>query len=56
MYNDILGEKEKELPEITKDSIIDAQRDNINSKQELIEKLLNRITALEIELESNERI
>jgi len=46
-YNDILGEKKKPIEKINKDSIIAAQRDNIQAKQELIENLIDQITELE---------
>jgi len=46
-YNDILGEKKKPIGKINKDSIIAAQRDNIQAKQELIENLIDQITELE---------
>ena len=55
MYDDILGEKE-EVPEMTKDSIISAQKANIEAKEELIKELMERITELEREIESYERI
>lgn len=50
MYDDILGEQEK-LPEVDKDSIISAQKANIEAKQELIEELIEKVTELERELE-----
>lgn len=50
MYNDILGDKE-ELPEMTKDSIISAQKANIEAKEEFIKELIERITELEKENE-----
>ena len=53
MYNDILGDEPKTI-EMTKDSIIDAMKDNIDTKQEMINDLLLRITELELELESKE--
>ena len=55
MYNDILGE-EKNLKEVTKDSIISSQKANIEAKQELIDNLINKITELERHVESLERI
>jgi len=50
MYDDILGEK-KNNPEVTKDSIISAQRANIEAKEELIKELIEKITELERENE-----
>lgn len=49
MFNDILGDnKERKEPE-SKDSIIEALKDNIESKNEMIHKLLREITKLERE-------
>jgi hypothetical protein len=50
MYDDLLGEKE-ELNEVTKDSIISAQKANIEAKEELIKELIEQITQLEKENE-----
>lgn len=56
MYDDILGEKEDDGPEMTKDSIISAQKANIEAKEELIKELIERVTELEKQIESYERI
>lgn len=53
-YNDILGEKKKPIDKINKDSIIAAQRDNIQQKQKLIENLIDQITELEKIIESQD--
>ena len=50
MYNDILGEKE-DVPELTKDSIISAQKANIEAKEELINDLIRKVTELEQQVE-----
>ena len=57
MYNDILGEKKKddEHP-VTKDSIISAQKANIEAKEKYIKDLVKKITELERQIESYERI
>lgn len=46
-FDDILGTKKKPIDKINKDSIIAAQRANIQAKQELIENLIDQITELE---------
>lgn len=51
MYDDILGEKEDDGPEMTKDSIISAQKANIEAKEELIKELIDKVTELEREIE-----
>lgn len=51
MYDDLLGEKRKEIPEESKDSIIDAMRDNIEAKEQMISDLLDRVTELERQIE-----
>lgn len=56
MFDDILGESEKPLPEVSKDSIISAQKDNIEQKEELIRDLLDRVTDLESQLEYLEQL
>jgi len=50
MYDDILGEKD-EPEEMTKDSIISAQKANIEAKEELIKELIEKVTELEREIE-----
>jgi cell division protein FtsB len=51
VYNDILGKEENKKVEVSKDSIIHAQKVNIEAKQEMIDELLDRITELEREVE-----
>lgn len=52
MYDDILGSNKKQKVEVDKDSIIQAQKVNIEAKQEMIDDLLDRITELEREVEA----
>jgi len=54
MYNDILGETEKDDDGATSDSIIKAQKANIEAKQKMIEGLIKQVTSLERKLEDLE--
>lgn len=54
MYDDILGNKKK-IQRVSKDSIIEAQRVNIEAKQQMIDELLDRITELERQLEDEQK-